>query len=90
MKEWLKLLQMALSLHSIIIVQFIEIKCILYFTGPQSINRTPKLSKKRDIKSKTPSRDDVLCSQHFDSQTVVGWDCNSPGSVKSLTEKKSM
>ncbi|XP_045187407.2 uncharacterized protein LOC123545160 isoform X2 [Mercenaria mercenaria] len=34
--------------------------------------------------AQTPGRDDVLCSQHFDSQMVVGWDCNSPDTLRGI------
>lgn len=51
--------------------------------------KTPKVKgRKSDQWNKTPGRDEIIFSQHFDSQTVVGWDCNSPDHICGI--KKSM
>ncbi|XP_060556768.1 uncharacterized protein LOC132717342, partial [Ruditapes philippinarum] len=42
------------------------------------------LSPRRRALVQTPGRDDVICSQHFDSQMVVGWDCNSPDTLRGI------
>lgn len=54
--------------------------------------KTPKVKSFRNSKTvvntpgrvNTPGKDDFLLSQHFDSQVVVGWDCNSPDTIRGI------
>ncbi|KAL4237424.1 hypothetical protein ACF0H5_002141 [Mactra antiquata] len=44
-----------------------------------------KIKKIQKAITHTPGgRDDLLCSQHFDSQVVVGWDCQSPDTLREI------
>lgn len=46
---------------------------------------TPKNSKTYSFTENTPYKEDLLiCSQHFDPQQDVGWDCRSPDAVNFL------
>ncbi|CAG2225668.1 unnamed protein product [Mytilus edulis] len=46
---------------------------------------TPKSSKTYSFTENTPYKEDLLiCSQHFDPQQDVGWDCRSPDAVNFL------
>ncbi|XP_052058415.1 uncharacterized protein LOC127698790 isoform X2 [Mytilus californianus] len=46
---------------------------------------TPKSSKTYSFTESTPFKEDLLvCSQHFDPQSDVGWDCRSPDAVNFL------
>ncbi|KAL3874954.1 hypothetical protein ACJMK2_037902 [Sinanodonta woodiana] len=46
------------------------------------IMKTPKTKSRAE--AVTPLRDDIMCSQHFDSQADVGWDCNSPDTLRHI------
>ncbi|CAC5390692.1 unnamed protein product [Mytilus coruscus] len=50
---------------------------------------TPKSSKTYSFTESTPFKEDLLvCSQHFDPQSDVGWDCRSPDAVNFLKRSR--
>ncbi|VDI65246.1 Hypothetical predicted protein [Mytilus galloprovincialis] len=50
---------------------------------------TPKSSKTYSFTENTPYKEDLLiCSQHFDPQQDVGWDCRSPDAVNFLRKSR--
>ncbi|WAR19183.1 hypothetical protein MAR_001021 [Mya arenaria] len=51
----------------------------------ETVIKTPQIKTPRGVRRNavrtTPGRDEIVFSQNFDSQAVVGWDCNSPLNV---------
>ena len=46
---------------------------------------TPKSNKTHSFIESTPFKEDLLaCSQHFDPQSDVAWDCRSPDAINFL------
>lgn len=46
---------------------------------------TPKNNKTHSFIESTPFKEDLLaCSQHFDPQSDVAWDCRSPDAINFL------
>ncbi|XP_052273598.1 serine-rich adhesin for platelets-like isoform X2 [Dreissena polymorpha] len=54
--------------------------------SPQRL-KTPKPRRVGQQFVETPGRDELIFSQHFDSQALVGWDCNSPDVLRRISKE---